>query len=72
MVPRSRQWCTAQECGLKAVGQSSWGPTVFGFAETASDAERIARQVTEQCSVPIAKWWVTKAMPHGAHFRIDE
>jgi beta-RFAP synthase len=30
-----------QECGLQGVGQSSWGPTIFGIAATAEEAARV-------------------------------
>ena len=35
----------AKSAGLRAVGQSSWGPTVFGFAESDIEAQRIAKAV---------------------------
>ncbi len=38
----------AQAVGLRGVGQSSWGPTVFGFAETQACAEHRAEQLRRQ------------------------
>jgi beta-RFAP synthase len=33
-----------QGCGLQGVGQSSWGPTLFGIASTAEEAARVVSQ----------------------------
>lgn len=33
-----------QDCGLQGVGQSSWGPTLFGIAPTAEEAAQIVSQ----------------------------
>ena len=38
----------AQAVGLRGVGQSSWGPTVFGFAESQACAERYTEQLRHQ------------------------
>lgn len=35
----------AKDFGLRAVGQSSWGPTVFGLASSPHHAEQIAQQI---------------------------
>lgn len=37
----------ANHTGLRAVGQSSWGPTVFGFAENQAAAEQISAELTK-------------------------
>jgi predicted sugar kinase len=37
----------ARDIGLQGVGQSSWGPTVFGFAASPSEAMRLACQLQE-------------------------
>ncbi|MEZ6136883.1 MAG: hypothetical protein R3C53_18465 [Pirellulaceae bacterium] len=37
----------AEKAGLRGVGQSSWGPTIFGFAPDAATAERIACYLSE-------------------------
>ncbi len=37
----------AKRAGLRAVGQSSWGPTVFGFASDSKAAERIAARLRD-------------------------
>lgn len=37
----------ARRVGLRGIGQSSWGPTVFGFAETPALAQQYAAQLTD-------------------------
>lgn len=62
---------TAVECarriGLRGIGQSSWGPTVFGFAESQSLAQRYATQLTDLRP----DWCVRVATPaaHAAEYR---
>jgi beta-RFAP synthase len=59
----------ANETGLRAVGQSSWGPTVFGFAENQAEAERIAFELTE--IHPNERWQIRICTParQGANWR---
>lgn len=48
----------AKQAALRGVGQSSWGPTVFGFAADQAAAERaieLLRQDAELASIAIAK-----------------
>ena len=59
----------ARESGLRAVGQSSWGPTVFGFAENQADAEQM---VARLCLVrPNERWQIRICTParQGASWR---
>jgi len=49
----------ARLAGLQGVGQSSWGPTVFGFAEDPKRAERMAQQL----SLWRPTWTITTATP---------
>ncbi len=46
----------AKRAGLRAVGQSSWGPTVFGFASDAETAEQIAARLRDLR--PNSQWQV--------------
>jgi beta-ribofuranosylaminobenzene 5'-phosphate synthase len=39
-----------QELGAVGVGQSSWGPTVFGFVRDADEAEHLAQRARERFS----------------------
>lgn len=57
----------AQAVGLRGVGQSSWGPTVFGFAESQACAEHRAEQLRRQRP----DWSVRIATPatSGARYR---
>jgi beta-RFAP synthase len=59
----------AKESGLKAIGQSSWGPTVFGFSENQADAEQIAAKLTEMR--PNERWQIRICTParQGASWR---
>lgn len=54
--------------GLCAVGQSSWGPTVFGFAEDPQRAEQIAAQIRDVSGTNTAVQ-VTRPNNSGAQFR---
>lgn len=38
----------AQNLGLRAVGQSSWGPTIFGLAKSSAQAQGIDQQIRSQ------------------------
>lgn len=62
----------AKAAGLRAVGQSSWGPTVFGFAEKKSDAEQIATKLT--AVRPNERWQIRICTParQGASWRWTE
>ena len=57
----------AQQVGLRGVGQSSWGPTVFGFAA----AHAAAEQAAEALRALDADWTVTVTKPArcGAQWR---
>lgn len=62
---------TAVECarriGLRGVGQSSWGPTVFGFAKNQAMAQHYAAQLTN-----LRPDWcmqVTTPATHAAEYR---
>ncbi len=59
----------AKDCGLRAVGQSSWGPTVFGFAKNQIDAEQIAAKLKELR--PNERWQIRICTParQGASWR---
>ena len=59
----------AKQSGLRAVGQSSWGPTVFGFAEDAGVAQRIADRLQELR--PNERWQIRICTParQGASWR---
>lgn len=46
----------AKQAGLRAVGQSSWGPTVFGFASDVASAQQMAAEISE--TRPSARWQV--------------
>ncbi len=58
---------TVRDWGYAGVGQSSWGPTVFAFAENDADAARLCERAKSQfahLSEPI----VTRANDAGATF----
>lgn len=57
----------AREVGLRGVGQSSWGPTVFGFAPDVLQAETMAQQLSRQR--PDWQVMVTKPAASGAEVR---
>ena len=49
----------ARRVGLRGIGQSSWGPTVFGFAENQTMAEHYAAQLSDLRP----DWWVQVSTP---------
>ena len=59
----------AQAAGLRGVGQSSWGPTVFAFAETDEQAQQAAQELQAQLSHDSVEVIVTRAANHGASWR---
>jgi beta-RFAP synthase len=58
----------AQDLGLRAVGQSSWGPTVFGLADSPDQAQGIAQRISSQ----FPEWdiWVSEVANTGAQVRL--
>ena len=61
----------ATELGLRGVGQSSWGPTVFGFAnhvDKATTAAQGLRQILDPGSSQVV---IASASEHGAQWRIN-
>lgn len=58
----------ASQYGLKAVGQSSWGPTIFGLCESQSQAESIAHSIRQHAD----NWTVqiSSAAASGAMVRM--
>ncbi|MCS7145283.1 MAG: hypothetical protein NZ938_01140 [Aigarchaeota archaeon] len=52
-----------EEAGLLGVGQSSWGPTVYGFTESRRRAEETARSLSERLGLVAT---VTEANNSGA------
>ena len=59
----------AIRAGLRGVGQSSWGPTLFGFADSAGEAEQSARQLTRDLYGSPAMVSITRAANSGAQWR---
>jgi beta-ribofuranosylaminobenzene 5'-phosphate synthase len=58
----------ARQLGLRAVGQSSWGPTIFGLCADAHRAREVATKIHQHGS----NWHVQIAHPaqHGAIVRV--
>jgi beta-RFAP synthase len=54
-----------QRHGAKGIGQSSWGPTGFAFAESAEEAERLLASVRENGALNPAML-ICKGINHGA------
>jgi beta-RFAP synthase len=52
--------------GIKGVGQSSWGPTVFAVLGDDASADDFARRVREHFALTPAEVFVTRACNHGA------
>lgn len=56
-----------RDLGARGVGQSSWGPTVYGFAESHEEARRIA----ERLKVEDFRAILTRARNKGAEIRSE-
>lgn len=59
----------ALDANLLAVGQSSWGPTVFGFAPTQAAAERAADPLRRQLVDPAVSVHIACVANQGAQWR---
>ena len=53
-----------RQCGLRAVGQSSWGPTLFGFAPDQQTADSM--NVHLRVNMPDIDTTITAARNRGA------
>lgn len=56
--------------GLNAVGQSSWGPTVFGFASNSDRAHAAADQLSRSLDMSEVRIIVTRPKSSGAQWSI--
>ncbi len=61
-----------KQLGLRGVGQSSWGPTVYGFAPTSETAEKAAAELIKNMEeVGIKGYvWVTRIARSGHTVRV--
>ncbi|MGN6548259.1 MAG: hypothetical protein ACTHK7_24700 [Aureliella sp.] len=59
----------AQRAGLRGVGQSSWGPTVFGFADSDPIAQRAAETLRAELKNESVEVIITRAAHQGASWR---
>lgn len=59
----------ARQAGLRGVGQSSWGPTVFGFCEHPGQASEAASQLRRLFREPDSSVYVAGIAKTGAEFR---
>jgi beta-ribofuranosylaminobenzene 5'-phosphate synthase len=55
-----------RRCGVGGVGQSSWGPTVFAFADSESAADRLRQQLSEMPAAKACEIRVSRPNNHGA------
>jgi beta-ribofuranosylaminobenzene 5'-phosphate synthase len=62
-----------RELGLVGVGQSSWGPTLYGFTSRADEESSIiAKRIREEFHLEESAVIWTKAANCGARFSVDE
>jgi beta-RFAP synthase len=52
--------------GVRGVGQSSWGPTVFAVVADPHEADALARQIVDRLGANRVETTVTRACNHGA------
>jgi beta-ribofuranosylaminobenzene 5'-phosphate synthase len=55
--------------GIRGVGQSSWGPTVYALTASRDEAERLASQLTHLSDLPPLEVQVTHPASRGASLR---
>lgn len=55
-----------QRYGAKGIGQSSWGPTGFAFAESDDEAQRLVNNVRENSAQGNPVMLICKGINHGA------
>ncbi len=60
----------ASTCGLRAVGQSSWGPTVFGFAPDHASATQAVLHLRNVLADPLIQINITSPTHHGARWHV--
>ena len=58
--------------GIRGVGQSSWGPTLFALVEDADSADKLAAELAADVSWQACDFHVAAAMNHAATVRITE
>ncbi len=56
---------TLSKNGVTALGQSSWGPTIYGFVENQRRAERVIKALNELRNSLKLNFWVTKVSGKG-------
>ena len=52
--------------GIRGVGQSSWGPTVFAVVEDERRADEVCQRIARGLSIPLESTIVTRAAERGA------
>ncbi len=60
------------KAGAAGVGQSSWGPTGFAFAEAVGQAERLAARLEEETALGGIEWEIVRANNRGATLQTKE
>lgn len=60
----------AKECGLRAVGQSSWGPTVFGLAASARDANKALERLHQHPTTCNSEILCVRPATQGTQFQL--
>lgn len=60
------------EAGAASVGQSSWGPTGFAFAESIGHAGRLASRLKEAADLGGIEWEIVRANNRGATLQSKE
>jgi len=56
--------------GIRGVGQSSWGPTIFALCPDASRAERLVDELRQHRELETADIWLTAPRNSGAEIRV--
>ncbi len=60
-----------RELGVEGVGQSSWGPTIFGWCENQDEAESVFASLDKRWANQ-ADIWVTSARNQGASIKVPQ
>jgi beta-ribofuranosylaminobenzene 5'-phosphate synthase len=59
------------EAGAYGLGQSSWGPTGFAFAESESEAKRLVDQISQDAALLHLDVLICKGLNHGARIETN-
>ena len=61
-----------QALGVRGVGQSSWGPTLFAVTRSEADAAQLSKQILERFALGNDEIWIAAPNNQGAVIEVEE